>query len=109
MSYGAGSYAESPYAGGATEAAATFIEISPLGVPSAEAVGAPSVQTVQEISPLGTPSAEAVGLPILQTVVELSPLGIPSAEAFGLPAVGDAGTAIHRIKVNGAWVNISRG
>jgi hypothetical protein len=57
--------------------------VSPTGIASAEAFGAPRLD--QEVSPTGIASAEAFGVPRIDQVV--NPTGIASAEAFGTPRV----------------------
>lgn len=59
--------------------------ITLAGVPSAEAVGTPSVQTT--VTPTGVPSAEAVGTPALSISGALAPAGVASAEAVGTPTL----------------------
>lgn len=58
--------------------------IEPVGIPSAEAFGAPLVGAV--VAPAGIASATAFGAPAVGAVI--APAGIASAAAFGLPTVG---------------------
>lgn len=63
--------------------------VTPSGIPSAEAFGAPTITAGPvTLSPSGITSAEAIGSPTLTPgPVTLSPSGIPTAEAFGTPSL----------------------
>lgn len=60
--------------------------IRPVGIPSAEAVGAPTITQVTTIRPVGIPSAEAVGHPtIVRAVTEaIQPPGATRADYLEL-------------------------
>lgn len=59
--------------------------IRPTGIPSAEAVGTPTITRGTTIRTTGIPSAEAFGHASVMHVIRAE--GIPSAEAFGIPTI----------------------
>lgn len=71
-------------------------DIEPSGIASAEAFGAPSIESgAVAVSPTGIGSAEAFGSPsIAPGAVSVAPAGIASTEAFGSPAIAPGAVAI---------------
>jgi hypothetical protein len=66
--------------------------VSPTGVASAEAVGAPAIGFVLTVTPDGVQSAEAVGVVTIGGQLTVFPLGIASEEVLGSPSVLDFAT-----------------
>lgn len=95
-----GSASASPTDNGAAHiaifASAATQTISPTGIASAEAVGAPALNPgAITISPSGIASASAVGVPVLFAGQVLSPVGIASTEAVGVPTLVPGAITLH--------------